>query len=291
MPSEQTDNNDPSYEPEGQPPVEGEQPPNEEAQPDFETRFTDYQQSQNERFEKIQEEMRTQNAEVLSTMNQVITQQATPAPVQQAAPAPGVTREQVVQSLESGEGPQQVLSYIDQQISSASKKGKEELDQLYQLGHSQISALGMQQARVDPTMPNFARFEKEINTEISKANLAADPQTVRNVYRYIVGTHHEELLKEEKEKTLRQSHEEKNSSIQATGQKDRIPSEKDDHDPQKILSESNWAALSRKNSDPDTEAKKQGYTDFAEMQDRKKASEKKNAEIDWTQPAVQGVTK
>jgi hypothetical protein len=107
-------------------------------------------------------------------------------------------------------------------------------------------------------MEHFKRYKSEIMTVVQKSG-SSDPAVVREAYKYVVGNHMTEILKEEKEKMLRQAVDD-GTMLPGGGKGGRSGDMKDRKKPEDVYSEQGLHLLNRKGINADQFLQKVGKT-------------------------------
>ena len=151
--------------------------------------------------DKLQQERdlyKDRETQLINSLNNQNTQQQPPPAT------PTVTKEEALRQMQDENDPSKLMEYYDNRIDSQTKAYEDKITNLQQLGGSQISALAIQQAEANPKLPHFSRYKAEIMEAVNRSG-SSDPNMVTEVYKYVTGTHMDEILKEEQEKMLRQA--------------------------------------------------------------------------------------
>lgn len=213
-------------------------------------------ESMSDRFNQLQDNF---NAVVASRLNDDPSRSSSPAP----SPAPDFDPNELELALQEGKGADKVLKAIDARIAKQNAQILEKLNQLESTGVSSIADLSRVVAASE--MKHYARYKKEIDTYVGRlpANLRMNKDVYVAAHNVIVGAHLEELLKEEREKVLREVADPNfvNTQTGINGRKKedapKIPSV------EQLLGKEAADALSSVGRTADQHAKRLGYKDWA----------------------------
>lgn len=250
-------NLEPGHEPGSQPQKTSPQdPPTPITQEQLDKTVTDLKQEHQEQLNLIKEDDNKRTADLIQSLNQKNT-----PPVQ---PTVTTSREEAAKHLQDEGDPSKLFDYFDGQMSNLKKSHQEEIQNIKQIGGSQISALAIQQAQNDPSMPYWKDYEKDILSAINNSG-NSDPQMIREAYKYIVGSNHEKIMATEKEKFLRQAVEE-GTLMPGNGKNGRGEPVEEGPKPEEIYSERAQSLLEKKGINADQLAQKLGkvmpFTDY-----------------------------
>ena len=217
--------------------------------------------------EKLQSERdlyKGRETQLINSLNNQNTQQ------QPLPPTPTVTKEEALRHMQDEGDASKLMEYYDNRLDSQSKAHEEKITNLQQLGGSQISSLAIQQAEANSKMPHFSRYRSEIMEVVNKSG-SSDPSMVPEAYAYVTGKHMEEILKEEKEKMLRQAEENGGVLIPGGGKNGRGEPMNEGQKPEEVYSDRAQSLLEQKNIDADQFLKKVGssmpFRDYEEKED------------------------
>lgn len=219
------------------------------------------------------------NIQQLQDYNQQL-QQMQDARLNESAPAPvtpGLTAEQINEAMQSGEGGEKLLTGINNMIQQGAQKlAKEQIDPIRNSGTAAIAQLALNQAKADPAMPHFTRFEKEVKATLSQMNPndRANPNAIELIYHNLVGKNHDLLNKEAHEATLRQQEQDATTLQQATAQRQQQSQPQAPQSLDESLSNGAKVYLERNNIDLNRVDKDEfarstrggGFNDFADME-------------------------
>jgi len=187
----------------GQAPIEG-APPQDPSQPEpvtkeqLEQTVADLRKQHEAQLQKERDFYKERETQLINSLNNQNTQR------QPAAATPRVSKEEALLKLNEEGDASSVVEYFESQLQTTRQTYEQQLKELQKTGGSQISSLAIQQAKADSSMPHFSRYEDEIISAVNNSG-STDPAMVREAYKYVVGTHMDEIIKEEKEKMLRQA--------------------------------------------------------------------------------------
>ena len=180
--------------------VKFQQDPQPITQEQLDQKIAEVTKQHEETLQKERDLNKDRETQLINSLNNQNTQQQ-PLPA-----APTVTKEEALRHMQDEGDASKLMEYYDNRLDSQSKAHEEKINNLQQLGGSQISSLAIQQAEANPNMPHFSRYKAEIMEVINRSG-SSEPSMVPEAYKYVAGSHMDEILKEEKEKMLRQAEE------------------------------------------------------------------------------------
>ncbi len=207
-------------------------------------------QQHQEQIASIREDDNKRTADLIQSLNQKNTPPAQPVST--------TSREEATKHLQDEGDPSKVFDYFDGQINNLKKSHQEEIQNLKQIGGSQISSLAIQQARSNPDMPYFQQYEKEILEAINNSG-NSDPAMIPESYKWVVGGHQQEIEKVNKEKILRQAVDD-GSLLPGNGKNGRGEPMEEGPKPGEIYTERAQSLLEKKGINADQLAQKLGKT-------------------------------
>ncbi len=229
------------------------------------------QQLDNQRDVNMQQ-LQDHNASLQQMQNARLQEQA-PQPVTN----PGLTAEDINEVMASGEGGEKILNGLNNMMDQRLQQiTKEHIDPIRQGGTQAIATLALNQAKADPNLPHFARFEKDIKATLNQMPLGdrSNPDAIQLIYNNLVGQNHNVLMKESHEANLR-----KQEQDAATLQQSQVQGRQQQaqQQPQSLVesispeaqafSASRGRDISQLNQDDFARSSKGGgFADFADMQ-------------------------
>lgn len=210
-------------------------------------------------------ELTNANQQLTNMMNQNLYQQQQQP--QQPAQPQGVSWEEAQNAINEEGDYSKMAKYVQQQNEQTKSELKKEVEELKKYGSQTLGSLAVSQAKNDPNMPHFQRFEKEV-MDAFKSTGASDYSTLQNCYTWVIGQHYQDLLKEETEKMKRQEYDTKQQgSLPQHGGKTasgrfQKGGENEMPTPEEYFSEDAQRQLSRKGWTPEQYAQKMGFKNF-----------------------------
>lgn len=175
-----------------------------------------------------------------------------------------VTEEELEQVLNDGKGAGKIIKAMDAKIKKMEGAFNKRVQELESVGLNAISELSRDTAAGD--MPYYSKYKKEIDTYVATlpAHLRVSKQVYVVAHNAVVGQHLPEIMKDEREKILREASNPEDASL-PTGINGRDKNKAADEIPtvEDLLGKDAANALTSLGRTPDQQAQKLGYKDWA----------------------------
>ncbi len=120
-------------------------------------------------------------------------------PVQAKQEEPGITPEEIEQALQEGTGADKFMKLVDSKVKSVEARNNQMLAALAQKSFGSTAELV--KAQTLGNLEHYKDYQGQIDSALAGMSLAdrADPEKVKGVYDYVVGTNHDEIFKKKME--------------------------------------------------------------------------------------------